>query len=181
MLPAKYSLLGLRDINWSLEIPEPFFTFEDNAKAKVTFIYTHTNRSCFADDSGLEIDALDGKPGVLSARYAGENKNHVDNIEKVLQELGNTSNRKARFHSAIAYMTEQNEINVFTGHVEGRIGYNPAGEGGFGYDPIFIPDGFDLTFAQLSENIKNSISHRAIAMRKFIAYLAASVHKSFAP
>src|SRR5688572_33041760 len=152
MLPDKYTLLGLQDIDWSLEIPEPYFTFEENAKAKVSFIYEHTGMSCFADDSGLEIDALDGKPGVLSARYAGENKNHSDNIEKVLQELGNNPNRRARFQAAIAYLAEKNKINVFTGSVEGSIAYKPAGNGGFGYDPIFIPAGFDLTFAQLSEN-----------------------------
>ncbi len=171
LLPEKYILLGLRDINWTIEIPEPFHTYEDNAKAKAYFVYDRTGINCFADDSGLEIDALNGRPGIYSARYAGENRNSSDNIAKVLDELGNEVNRNARFHAALAFLSGQDQIYVFKGVVEGKIGYEPLGDEGFGYDPIFIPDGFDQTFGQLHERLKNKISHRAIAMQRFADYL----------
>ncbi len=171
LLPASYSLIGLQDIKWTMDIPEPFHTFEENAKAKAYFVYDRTGISCFADDSGLEIDALDGKPGVLSARYAGDKRDSTDNICKVLDELGNSRNRKARFHASIAYLSGLNEIHVFNGIIEGSIGYEPIGESGFGYDPIFIPEGFNQTFGQLPAELKNKISHRAVAMRKFVKFL----------
>jgi len=171
LLPDGFTLIGLRDINWTEEIPEPFFSYEENAKAKAYFIYDRTGISCFADDSGLEIDALEGRPGVFSARYAGPQRNHSDNIQKVLMELQGKENRQARFQSAIAYITSQNKIEVFKGTVEGTITHAPKGNGGFGYDPVFIPSGFDQTFGELSDTIKNSFSHRAKAMQKFIEYL----------
>ena len=171
LLPEGYSLLGLRDINWTTDIPEPFDTYEDNAKAKAYFVFDRTGLNCFADDSGLEIDALDGRPGVFSARYGGMQRDSNDNMRKVLSEMEDASDRRARFHSVIAYLDEQKEMHVFKGKVEGHITYAPAGERGFGYDPIFIPEGYDLTFGQLSDTIKNQISHRAIAMKKFISFL----------
>lgn len=171
LLPVGYSLLGLRDIQWTEDIPEPFDTYEDNAKAKAYYVFDRTGLSCFADDSGLEIDALDGRPGVYSARYAGASRNAMDNIEKVLEELADSNHRNARFHSVIAYMKGMDEIRIFRGHVEGKITFGPSGSGGFGYDPIFIPDGFDQTFGELPDKVKNMISHRAKAMQRFMEYL----------
>ena len=171
LLPHGYSLLGLRDIHWNMEIPEPFDTYEANAKAKTYFVFDRTGLSCFADDSGLEIDALDGRPGVYSARYAGDDRKPGDNIKKVLAELEGKPNRRARFHSVIAYISESREMHLFSGIVEGTITNEQRGTGGFGYDPIFIPDGFDLTFGQLPDVIKNKISHRALAMQHFINFL----------
>ncbi len=171
LLPQGYSLLGLREIQWTMDIPEPFDTYEDNAKAKAYFVFDRTGLSCFADDSGLEIDALDGRPGIISARYAGVGRNHADNIQKVLSELAGQANRRARFHSVIAYINDSTEIHVFKGKVEGKITHIPMGTRGFGYDPIFIPEGFEQTFGQLSERIKNRISHRSLAMQQFISFL----------
>ncbi|MEP6793944.1 MAG: RdgB/HAM1 family non-canonical purine NTP pyrophosphatase [Saprospiraceae bacterium] len=171
LLPDGYSLLGLRDINWTMEIPEPFETYEENAKAKAYFVFDRTGLNCFADDSGLEIDALDGRPGIFSARYGGSERDSNINMQKVLSELEDQSNRKARFLSVIAYLDESKEMHVFEGEVEGTIAHAPTGQGGFGYDPIFIPNGFDLTFGQLPDRLKNKISHRALAMEKFISFL----------
>lgn len=172
LLPEGYHLLGLHDIQWTLDIPEPFETYEDNAKAKAIFVFERTGLNCFADDSGLEIDSLAGRPGVFSARYAGPDHDSALNMQKVLTELKEYSSRKARFHSVIAYLDEQKEMHIFSGTVEGTIAYLPVGEGGFGYDPIFIPAGFNRTFGQLSDSIKNKISHRAKSMEKFISFLA---------
>lgn len=171
LLPERYSVLSLNDIHWTQDIPEPFETYVENAKAKAYFVFDRTGMSCFADDSGLEVDSLHGRPGVLSARYAGETKNSEDNIEKILAELGNNENRKARFQAVIVFIHDDGQIATFAGTVEGRINFKPVGSGGFGYDPIFIPEGFDETFGQLPESIKNKISHRAIAMQKFVDYL----------
>ncbi len=174
LLPDGYSLLGLRDIDWILEIPEPFDTYEENAKAKAYFVFDRTGLNCFADDSGLEIDALDGRPGVFSARYGGSERDSHVNMQKVLSEMKDQSNRSARFHSVIAYLDEAKEMHVFNGKIEGTIAQAPAGHAGFGYDPIFIPVGFDQTFGQLPDRIKNKISHRALAMEKFISFLEIS-------
>jgi XTP/dITP diphosphohydrolase len=171
LLPPKYSLIGLHDIKFTEEIPEPFDSYEENSIAKATLIFQRTGIRCFADDSGMEVDALGGRPGVLSARFSGAANNSEDNIKKVLTELGDEKNRTARFQSVIAYISTGENINVFKGTVEGRISYTPLGKGGFGYDPIFIPEGFEETFGQLPEEIKNKISHRAKAMQKFIEYL----------
>lgn len=170
LLPVHFTLLGLRDIQWTDEIPEPFHTYADNAKAKVYNVFERTGLPCFADDSGLEIDALDGRPGVFSARYSGPKANSQLNIKKVLDELGQNEYRGARFHAVIAFI-QLEEIKIFTGTVEGTITKTPSGVGGFGYDPIFIPVGFDRTFAELPEDLKNRISHRAVAMGKFVEYL----------
>lgn len=172
LLPLKYKLIGLHDIKWTADIPEPYDTFEDNAKAKVSIVYAASGVPCFADDSGLEVDALDGRPGVFSARYAGEKRDSLDNLEQVLEELRSESQRTARFVAVIAYQPNHNEVYFFRGQVEGTIAYQPGGNGGFGYDPIFIPSGFDRTFGELSPLVKNMISHRAIAIRKFRDFLS---------
>ena len=179
LLPDHYRLISLNDIQWKDEIPEPFDTYEANAKAKAYFIFDRTGISCFADDSGLAIDALDGRPGVHSAHYAGVSRSSEANIEKVLNEMRGIENRKARFHAIIAFIPRDGLSQLFTGEVEGRITNAPAGNGGFGYDPIFVPDGFDLTFGELSESIKNQISHRSKAMQKFIAFLQMNAHINY--
>ena len=171
LLPAKFTVIGLHDIQFNEVIEEPYDTYEENAIAKASLIFKRTGIRCFADDSGLEVDALEGKPGVLSARYAGQTNNSEENIRKVLNELGDEKNRTASFQSVIAYISGDEHITVFKGKVEGKINYTPLGKGGFGYDPIFIPDGFEETFGQLPETIKNKISHRAKAMEKFVEYL----------
>jgi XTP/dITP diphosphohydrolase len=172
LLPSKYQLLGLRDIHWTSDIPEPFDTFEDNAKAKVSFVFNESGYPCIADDSGLEIDTLNGRPGVYSARYAGEQRNSNDNIIKVLTELGTDAIRTARFTAVIACQLKPDEVYIFKGQVEGSIAYQPMGTCGFGYDSVFIPSGFDRTFGELSPLVKNLISHRALAMRKFLEFLS---------
>ena len=171
MLPHLYRLECLRDIGFTTEIPEPFDSFEENALAKTSFVFQGTGIPCFADDSGLQVDALHGRPGVLSARYAGEGRSAADNIQQVLRELGDNPERSARFVAVIAYQPAEKESYLFKGTVEGRIGHTPIGESGFGYDPVFIPSGFDLTFGQLSPLLKNQISHRAKALELFLNFL----------
>ena len=171
LLPGHYTLLGLHDIHWTKDIPEPYDTFEENAQAKASIVFKESGIPCFADDSGLVVDALGGRPGVLSARYAGEQRNNLDNLHKVLEELGAGLSRSARFVAVIAYQKNEEEIHLFRGEVEGSIAFHQMGIEGFGYDPIFIPAGFDKSFGELSPLVKNLISHRAMAMRKFIEFL----------
>ena len=171
MLPAEFLLSSLRDIGFTAEIAEPFETFGENALAKTSFIFRHTGMVCFADDSGLEIDALEGRPGVRSARYAGEGRRPEDNVHQVLMELGTNPVRSARFVAVIAYQLSDTVAYLFKGTVEGNISFHSMGKGGFGYDPIFIPSGFDLTFGQLSSHLKNQISHRAKAVELFLNFL----------
>ncbi len=172
LLPTGYILKGLQDIGWDIEIPEPYNTFEENARVKTDVVFEATGLPCFADDSGLVVNALEGRPGVLSARYAGNAGDHKANMHKILSELEGIENRKARFIAVIAYRRTSDHLFLCSGHVEGRIATAPLGNGGFGYDPIFIPDGFDQTFGQLDASVKNRISHRAMAMRSFIQHLA---------
>lgn len=172
ILPADYRLSGLNDYSIHEEIPEPFDTFEANATAKASYVYQKTGIPCFADDSGLVVDALDGRPGVLSARYAGEQKSSEENVRKVLSELAGKQDRAARFIAVIAYQPNGKDVFLFRGSIEGTITNAPLGTGGFGYDPVFIPAGFDLTFAELPHALKNQISHRAIAMKLFIHFLS---------
>lgn len=171
LLPPTLHLLGLADIGWTKEIPEPFDTFEANATHKAAFVFARTGLPCFADDSGLEVEALQGKPGVFSARYAGEPSNSEANVEKVLAELGDRDHRAARFVDVIAYAEGNGLTHIFRGEVEGRIPIAVMGQNGFGYDPIFIPAGFDQTFGQLPSSLKDRISHRAKAIRLFLSYL----------
>jgi XTP/dITP diphosphohydrolase len=171
MFPPQYRLKGLRDIGFKDEIPEPYDSFEENALAKTSYVFKRTGIPCFADDSGLEVDALQGRPGVRSARYAGEGRSSEDNIQQVLIELGDNPERSARFVAVIAYQPSEKESYLYKGTVEGRIGFTPIGESGFGYDPVFIPSGFDLTFGQLTPILKNQISHRAKALELFLNFL----------
>lgn len=163
-------LLSLTDIGCLEDIPETGSTFQENASIKSHFVFDNYKVNCFADDSGLEIEALNNEPGVYSARYAGEHGNHEANINKVLTNLNGIDNRKARFRTVISLLWNGNEY-FFEGTVNGHIRQDRAGTEGFGYDPIFEPEGYNITFAEMSMEQKNSISHRAIAMEKLIAFL----------
>ena len=165
-----FEVKNLSDINFFDEIPETGNTFKENAFQKVKYLHDKLNCNCFADDSGLSVDALNGAPGILSARYAGEPSNSQRNTEKLLNTLKNISNRKAQFTCVIAVILD-GKTHFFEGIIRGTITEYPQGEGGFGYDPIFIPDGYNKTFAELPADIKNKISHRAIALEKFKQFL----------
>jgi XTP/dITP diphosphohydrolase len=170
ILGSSYEVLSLADINFEGEIPEPYDTIRENSIHKANFFFEKTNLPCIAEDSGLEVDALDGRPSAYSARYAGEERNDITNYKKVLSELGESENRKARFISIITYKNKERE-DVFEGNMEGCIAMNPRGENGFGYDPIFIPDGYTKTNAELSPEEKNAISHRRKALDELVRYL----------
>lgn len=169
LLPNNIELIGLKDIGCEDDIPETQHTIKGNSIQKVNYINSKYNLDCFADDTGLEISALNGDPGVLSARYAGSERNSKKNIEKVLKNLNNIKNRNARFKTVIA-LSYKGEILTFEGVCEGVISNEIQGDGGFGYDPIFKPKGINKTFAELSFDEKNKISHRAIAIKKLIDY-----------
>lgn len=169
LLPNNIELIGLKDIGCEDDIPETQHTIKGNSIQKVNYINSKYNLDCFADDTGLEISALNGDPGVLSARYAGSERNSKKNIEKVLKNLNNIKNRNARFKTVIA-LSYKGEILTFEGVCEGVISNEIQGDGGFGYDPIFKPNGINKTFAELSFDEKNKISHRAIAIKKLIDY-----------
>lgn len=171
-LPAQANLdvCGLSEIGCTEDIPETGNTLTENALQKASYVYERYGCSCFADDTGLEIDALNGQPGVYSARYAGEPQNPEKNREKVLFNMRNTENRNACFRTVIAFIHEGKTF-YFDGRVDGEITTEESGKQGFGYDPIFKPKGYDDTFAQLPPEVKNAISHRALAMQKFIDFL----------
>jgi XTP/dITP diphosphohydrolase len=174
MLPSDLILLGLDEIGCYEDIPETQPTLEGNALQKARFIYQHYGQiNCFSDDTGLEIDALGGKPGVFSARYAGEQKNSHDNMLKVLNELEGSSNRKARFRTVIAAILDHREL-LFEGIAEGEIISSPRGTGGFGYDPVFVPSGYHKTFAEMPLHEKNLISHRKKAFQLLANHLYSS-------
>ena len=170
-IDGKIELLTLNDIGCYDDIEETGTTFKQNASIKSQFIYKKYNLDCFGDDSGLEIDALNGEPGVYSARYAGEHGNHAANIKKVLDNLEGETNRKARFRTVISLIWNGKE-HFFDGTVEGTIRTAPSGTDGFGYDPIFEPDGYNITFAEMSMDAKNQISHRAKAMEQLVNFLS---------
>nr|WP_294792702.1 non-canonical purine NTP diphosphatase [uncultured Mucilaginibacter sp.] len=167
---GKIKLLSLNDISCHDDIAETGSTFKENASIKSHFIYSKYHLSCFGDDSGLEIEALNGEPGVYSARYAGEHGNHAANNRKVLEQLKDVTNRKARFITVISLIWEGQEY-FFEGTVNGTIRTELSGSDGFGYDPIFQPDGFDVTFAEMSLAQKNAISHRGRAVEKLVKFL----------
>ncbi|MGF7040256.1 non-canonical purine NTP diphosphatase [Mucilaginibacter lappiensis] len=169
-IKGEFKLLTLNDIGCTDDIEETGTTFKENASIKSHYIYQKYKLNCFGDDSGLEIDALNGEPGVYSARYAGEHGNHAANISKVLQNLTGETNRKARFRTVISLIWNGEE-HFFDGTVEGQIRTATSGTAGFGYDPIFEPDGYNITFAEMSLEQKNSISHRARAMDQLINFL----------
>lgn len=175
ILGHRIEVLSLSDIGCHADIPETADTLEGNALQKAEYVVDHYHISCFADDTGLEVDALGGAPGVFSARYAGEGHDSEANMSKLLGELGENNNRKARFRTVIALITldgDHREVNTFEGIVEGQITHERHGDEGFGYDPIFQPDGYDKTFAQLGMDIKNHISHRARASKKLARFLS---------
>jgi XTP/dITP diphosphohydrolase len=170
LLGDSFKLLSLKEIDLAEEIPEDFDSLEENALQKAWYIFNKTQRDCFADDTGLEVDSLNGKPGVHSARYAGESKNPKDNIIKLLKELENNRNRNARFRTVIALILNGQEY-LFEGIVNGQIIDSERGGDGFGYDPVFLPDGYSLTFAEMDITQKNLISHRAKAVGLLVQFL----------
>lgn len=170
MLPDEIELLSLQDIGCTQDIPETADTIEGNAILKANYVTEKFGYNCFADDTGLEVDALNGAPGVYSARYAGEQKNDKSNIQKLLQELGQNTNRSAQFKTVIALNIEETQ-HLFTGIAKGYITNEEHGEKGFGYDPVFQPEGLDVTFAQLDMAEKAQLSHRGKATRELIDYL----------
>ncbi len=170
MLGPAFVVRSLNDIGCTQDIPEPHPSFKENALAKARYVAQIYGMDCFADDSGLEVNALNGLPGVRSARFAGPGKNMQANIRKLLHALEGESNRSARFRAVIALILQGREY-VFEGRVEGRIIREEKGEGGFGYDPVFVPLGSRLSFAQMPESRKNSMSHRARAVEKMRRFL----------
>lgn len=174
MVPSEYDLVSLDDLGQTEEIPETGITLRENSEIKARFVLEKFQLPVFADDSGLEIDALDGRPGVYSARYAGLQKSSEDNMNKVLGEMLHQDVTSARFKTIITYLHPNGEKAVFEGAVEGNIINEKRGTGGFGYDPIFVPKGYDRTFAEMTDQEKNRLSHRARALEKFIQFLSPS-------
>lgn len=170
ILGTQFKLLSLKDINCNEEIPEEQATLEGNASQKAFFVFNKYAYNCFADDTGLEIDALGGEPGVYSARYAGEEKNAEANMNLVLEKLAKINERKARFRTVISLVINGEE-KQFEGIVDGEILYEKKGDSGFGYDPIFQPAGFGQSFAEMELSEKNKISHRGRAVQKLVDYL----------
>lgn len=170
ILGNQIELLSLNDINCHTDIPETADTLEGNALLKSRFIYENYGMNCFADDTGLEVEALEGAPGVYSARYAGDGHNSEANMIKLLDNLKEKKNRKAQFRTAISLIIDGKEY-LFEGIIKGEIGTIKKGDSGFGYDPIFVPEGYNETFAELGSDIKNKISHRALAINKLCEFL----------
>ena len=170
ILGDEMELLSLKDIHCDADIPETADTLEGNARQKAMYIYENYGMDCFADDTGLEVEALNGAPGVYSARYAGDGHDSEANMQKLLHELEDKENRKAQFRTAICLILEGKEY-LFEGIVKGEIIKEKRGGAGFGYDPIFVPEGHELTFAELGNDIKNTISHRARAVEKLCLFL----------
>ncbi len=171
LLGTRFNIKSMAEIGCFDDIEEYGKTLEENAEIKARHIFQKYRIACLADDSGLEIEALDMRPGVFSARYAGTHGDHEANMEKVLAELSISENRKAQFRTVIHLILSETETYAFDGKVTGNIIYEKRGNGGFGYDPIFVPDGYSQTFAELSAEIKNTISHRAEAVKKLIETL----------
>jgi len=163
-------LLSLEDIGCVEDIPETSDTIQGNAIQKAKYVYDNYGYNCFADDTGLEIDALNGEPGIYSARYAGEQRNPEDNMNKVLEKLNDATNRNAQFKTVIALIIN-GELSCFEGIVKGEMTRVRSGEEGFGYDPIFKPKGYDITYSEMNLELKNKISHRALATHQLIEHL----------
>lgn len=170
IIDDKIELLTLNDINCHTDIPETADTLEGNALIKAKFVYDNYHKDCFGDDTGLEVEALNGEPGVYSARYAGEGHNSEANIKKLLHNLEGVANRKARFRTVFALIADGKE-HYFEGIINGEIIKVRKGTAGFGYDSIFVPEGYTQTFAEMGNDIKNKISHRAIATQKLCKFL----------
>lgn len=188
ILGERFEILSLNDIGCHDEIPEDYDRLELNAMQKSRYIFDKYGIDCFADDTGLEVDTLNGEPGVHSARYAeGTDHDSEANMNKLLCKLGENNNRKARFRTVISLIMKDNDLSedivgdtniFFEGIVEGQIAKEKRGEEGFGYDPIFVPDGYDKSFAELGADIKNQISHRARAVQKLVEYLKDNISKT---
>lgn len=171
ILGEKVELLSMKDIKCDTDIPETADTLEGNALLKARYIFDNYHLDCFADDTGLEVEALNGAPGVYSARYAGgEGHDAQANMLKLLHELDGKENRKAQFRTAISLILDGKEY-LFEGVIKGEIIKEKRGDSGFGYDPVFMPEGYDRTFAELGNDIKNQISHRALAVQKLCEFL----------
>jgi XTP/dITP diphosphohydrolase len=170
ILQAGIDLVSLSEIGCNEEVPETAETLEGNASQKARYIFEKYHVNCFADDTGLEVEALGNAPGVYSARYAGPQRNAIDNVNKLLYELDKIKNRKARFRTIISLVIDGNET-LFEGIVNGHILESPVGELGFGYDPVFCPEGYTVSFAEMEMELKNQISHRGKAMEKLICFL----------
>jgi len=170
ILGSKYHIVSFKDLDHSFDVEETEDTLEGNAALKAKAFYEHTGWACFSDDSGLEVDALEGRPGVYTARYAGKGCTSDDNIDKLLRELADTSNRGAQFRTVIAYY-DGTAVRYFEGKIEGEILHERTGSDGFGYDPVFLPHGHELSFAQMQPDDKNAISHRGKAVRAFAKFL----------
>ena len=170
LLGDSFKILSLSEAGIDIDIPEPFDTLEENAIEKSEVIYKLKGLSCFAEDTGLEVEVLNGEPGVKSARYAGDKRSFEDNINKLLDNLKGVTNRKARFRTVIC-LTVNGKHNIFEGECKGTIIAERRGSSGFGYDPVFIPDGASKTFAEMSLQEKNIYSHRKKATEKLIAWL----------
>jgi XTP/dITP diphosphohydrolase len=170
LVPNTFQIVSLEDIGCFEDIPETADTIEGNAILKANYVTEKYGYDCFADDTGLEVEALNGAPGVYSARYAGEQKDANDNMDKLLSELKDKSNRKANFKTVIA-LNLNGKQNLFTGIINGKIIEEKIGTNGFGYDPIFVADGYEKTFAELSMEEKSTISHRGIAVKELILFL----------
>lgn len=165
-----FQIESMRSLGINEDIPEDQLTLQGNALQKARFLYDRIGESCFADDTGLEVDALNGAPGVYSARYAGDAKNSFDNMALLLKNMSGKQNRKARFRTVIALILDGKEY-LFEGIVNGTIAEEPRGTAGFGYDPLFVPDGYSTTFAEMDSEAKNAISHRGRAVEKLAAFL----------
>jgi XTP/dITP diphosphohydrolase len=174
LLPPAVQLLSLADIGCHEELPETQPTLAGNARQKAQYVFDHYGVDCFADDTGLEVEALNGEPGVYSARYAGPQREAADNVAKLLHELGTQPNRQARFRTVIALVRAGHEAREFSGEVDGTIAAAPIGRSGFGYDPVFVPsEGDGRTFAEMALPEKNLLSHRARAVDGLVAFLKA--------
>ncbi|MCX6258218.1 MAG: non-canonical purine NTP diphosphatase [Bacteroidia bacterium] len=170
LIGEQIELCSLTDIGFTGEIPETHETIEENAREKAIYIYNRYHMDCFADDTGLEIESLDGRPGVYSSRYAGENVSYEDNMNRVLEEMKTMTNRRSRFRTAISLIIGGKEY-LFQGEIKGEILTEKRGSSGFGYDPVFKPDGYNKTFAELPLEEKNRISHRGRAIAKLADFL----------
>ena len=171
ILGDKIELLSMKDIHCHADIPETADTLEGNALLKARYIFENYNMDCFADDTGLEVEALNGAPGVYSARYAGDAHNSEANMRKLLQDMEGIENRKAQFRTVFALIINGKE-QLFEGIVKGEITKHRCGSSGFGYDPVFIPEGYTQTYAEMGNTLKNKISHRALATNKLCNFLS---------
>lgn len=174
VVPADFNIVTLEEAGINQDIPEPYNTLEENAREKSSVIHQLTQQNCFSEDTGLEVTALNGEPGVKSARYAGEGRNFADNVNKLLQNMAGKTDRSARFRTVVSLIWN-NEEYFFEGICEGQIIDTPRGEKGFGYDPVFVPSGSDKTFAEMSIEEKNIFSHRRKATDKLVQFLKEKV------